>query len=114
MNHLIKRAKENNGESVVLTLWPHPRVVLKKDLGKLTLLNSLSEKQLLLDKLGIDHLVIIPFTKEFASQSSCEFIEKTLVNKIRVKHLVVGYNHHFGKDREGGFDYLKSCALKYN
>jgi len=113
LDRLKKIAQEKNGESVVLTLWPHPRIVLDKDSDSLRLLNNIEEKKHLLSKTGIEHLVIIPFTKEFANLSACEFIEQYLVKKIGVKHLVVGYNHQFGKDRKAGFEFLNECAQKF-
>lgn len=106
-------ARQKDGESVVFTLWPHPRIVLDKDIESLRLLNNIEEKKYLLSKTGIDHLIILPFTKEFSQLSACEFIEQYLVKKINVKHLVVGYNHQFGKDRKAGFDFLKGCAQKF-
>lgn len=114
LNRLKILAKEKNGESVVLTLWPHPRIVLNKDVDNLRLLNNIDEKQLLLSKTGIDHLIIIPFTKEFSQLTACEFIEDYLVKRIHVKHLVVGYNHQFGKDRKAGYEFLKECSEKFD
>ena len=90
LTRLIKLAKERNGESVVLTFWPHPRIVLEKDVDSLRLLNNIDEKKILLTKTGIDHLIILPFTKEFSELTACEFIEEYLVKKIKVEHLVVG------------------------
>lgn len=113
LNRLKKIAKEKNGESVVLTLWPHPRIVLDKDVDSLRLLSNIEEKKYLLSKTGIDHLIIVPFTKEFSQLSACEFIEEYLVKKIKVKHLVVGYNHQFGKDRKAGFKFLSECAQRF-
>jgi riboflavin kinase/FMN adenylyltransferase len=113
LDRLKDIAKQKNGESVVLTLWPHPRIVLDKDIENLRLLNNIQEKKHLLSKTGIDHLIIIPFTREFAELSACEFIEEYLVKKIKVKHLVVGYNHQFGKDRKAGFDFLSQCATQF-
>jgi len=113
LNRLKMLAKEKNGESVVLTLWPHPRIVLNKDIETLRLLNNIEEKQYLLSKTGIDHLIIIPFTKEFSQLTACEFIEEYLVKKIHVKHLVIGYNHQFGKDRKAGYEFLKDCSEKF-
>ena len=106
-------ANEKDGESVILTLWPHPRIVLNKDIDSLRLLNNIEEKKYLLSKTGIDHLIVIPFTKEFSELSAYDFIEKYLAKKINVKHLVVGYNHLFGKDRKAGFDFLTDCAKKF-
>ena len=113
LDRLKEIAKEKKGESVVLTLWPHPRIVLGKDVESLRLLNNIEEKKYLLSKTEIDHLIIIPFTKEFSQLSACEFIEEYLVKQIGVKHLVVGYNHQFGKDRKAGFDFLSDCADKF-
>jgi len=113
LNRIISLAKEKNGESVVLTLWPHPRIVLNKDVESLRLLNNIEEKKLLLSKTGIDHLIILPFTYEFSQLTACEFIEEYLVNKIHVKHLIVGYNHQFGKDRKAGYDFLMECSNKF-
>ena len=89
LNRLKLLAKEKNGESVVLTLWPHPRIVLNKNIETLRLLNNIEEKKYLLSKTGIDHLIIL-------------------------KHLVVGYNHQFGKDRKAGFEFLKECSEKFD
>lgn len=114
LNRLKDIAKEKDGESVVLTLWPHPRIVLNKDVENLRLLSNIEEKKILLSSTGIDHLIIVPFTKEFSELTACEFIEQYLVEKIGVKHLVVGFNHQFGKDRKAGFEFLKECAEKYN
>ena len=113
LDRLKEIAKEKGGESVVFTLWPHPRIVLDKDVDSLRLLTNIEEKKELLSKTGIDHLIVCPFTKEFSQKEACDFIEEYLVKKIKVKHLVVGYNHHFGKDRKAGFEFLKDCAQKY-
>ena len=114
LNRLKEIAKEKDGESVVLTLWPHPRIVLDKDVEYLRLLNNIEEKKYLLSKTGIDHLIIVPFNKDFSQLSAYEFIKEYLVKKINVKHLVVGYNHQFGKDRKAGFEFLSECAQKFD
>jgi len=113
LNRLKEIAREREGESVVLTLWPHPRIVLDKDVESLRLLSNIEEKKHLLSKTGIDHLIILPFTEEFSRLAACDFIEEYLVKKIKVKHLVIGYNHQFGKDRKAGYDFLKECADKF-
>lgn len=113
LDRLKEIAKQKEGESVVVTLWPHPRLVLDNDVESLRLLNNIEEKKYLLSKTNIDHLIIIPFTKEFSQLSACDFIEEYLVKRINVKHLVVGFNHQFGKDRKAGFDFLNECAQKY-
>lgn len=113
LDRLKEIALEKGGESVIVTLWPHPRLVLDKDIESLRLLNNIEEKKYLLSKTNVDHLIIIPFTKEFSQLSACDFIEEYLVKKIKVKHLVVGFNHQFGKDRKAGFEFLNDCAQKY-
>jgi riboflavin kinase / FMN adenylyltransferase len=107
---LNERARQLNGESVVLTLWPHPRLVLKNEGHRFKLLNTMDEKKNLLEQAGLDHLIIMPFTAELSRLSSCEFISQVLVDKCRISHLLVGYNHRFGRDREGDFEKLKDCA----
>ena len=102
------------GETIVLTFWPHPRMVLQPDNNDLRLLNTLDERIAQLDRAGVDNVVIIPFTQEFSRLSYLDFIRDILVEKIRVKVLVVGYDHHFGKNREGSFDQLLECAPIYN
>lgn len=106
-------ADQIQGETVLITFWPHPRLVLYPQEHNLKLLTSFEEKADLLRKFGIDHLVTIPFTKEFSQMSSGEFIQKVLVNKIQTKVLVIGYDHRFGKDREGGFEHLKANKERY-
>lgn len=107
------RAAEIGGESVIVTFWPHPRIVLGKDTGQLKFLSTLHEKQLLLEKHGIDHLLIIPFTWEFSRLPACEFVKTQMVETIGIKHLVFGFNHHFGRNREGSFENLRDCAGLY-
>lgn len=114
LSQLVEKAAEVEGESVVLTLWPHPRLVLNKEPEKLHLLNTLEEKKILLEKKHIDHLVVLPFNREVSNMSACEFIESILVDKIGVYRLLIGHDHAFGKGREGGFDDLKSCSIRYN
>lgn len=106
-------AKNNNGESVLITYWPHPRLVLYPDDTNLKLLNTFEEKAELLREQGIDHLLRIPFTKEFSNLTSEEFIQKVLVETIATKKLVIGYDHRFGNNREGRFEQLKANSSKY-
>jgi riboflavin kinase / FMN adenylyltransferase len=114
---IIKRIKEiaekNGGETLLITFFPHPRMVLYPDDDSLKLINTQEEKIHLLEKYGIDHLLIIPFTKEFSRLSSLEFVRNILVNKIGTKKLVIGYNHHFGRNREGTFEHLKEFGPLY-
>ena len=110
---VTKLAKERNGESVLITYDPHPRMVLFPEDHNLQLLNTLEEKIALLEQQGVDHLLILPFTKEFSRLSSLEFIRDILVNVIGTQTLVIGYNHRFGKNREGSFEHLKEFAPAY-
>jgi riboflavin kinase/FMN adenylyltransferase len=113
LEKLTERAIRLDGESVVLTFWPHPRVVLNQEGNHFKLLNTLEEKKNLLEQSGLDHLIIHPFTTGFSRLTSCEFIREILVDKCRIYHLVVGYNHRFGRDREGNFEKLKECARQF-
>jgi riboflavin kinase/FMN adenylyltransferase len=107
LQRLQEIARKNNGESVVITFWPHPRMILRPTDLSLKLLNTFEEKAELLRQQDIDHLIRIPFTKEFSQITSQEFITKILVDTIGTKKLVIGYDHRFGKNREGSFDQLK-------
>ena len=113
LSRLTEVARKHDGETVVITFWPHPRLVLYPDDKDLRLLNTFEEKAELLKKQGIQHLLRIPFTKEFSQLSSEEFITRILVDKIGTKKLVIGYDHHFGKNREGSFEQLKMNGPKY-
>ncbi len=113
ISRLEELAKQYAGESVIITFFPHPRLVLFPEDNDLKLINTLDEKIELLEKSGIDHLLIIPFTKEFSRLSSLEFIQQILVDKIGTKKLVIGYDHHFGKNREGSFEHLKHYSTEY-
>lgn len=113
LGRLKELARDTGGETVVITFWPHPRMVLQPDELPVPLLTTFEEKLVLLEELGIDHLVQIPFTKEFSQLSSDAFIQQVLVDKIGTRHLVIGYDHHFGRNREGSFEYLKEHAAEY-
>lgn len=107
-------ANQINGEVVVLTFFPHPRMVLFPDDHGLQLLNTLDEKIKLLEKYGVDQLIVHPFSKDFSRLSSTEFVRDVLVNQIGVKKLVIGYDHHFGRNREGSMNELAELAPLYN
>jgi len=106
INRLCNIASEINGESVLLTFDPHPRSVLFKS-QSVKLINTLDEKIKLLETLGLDHLVIYPFTENFSKLSGKDYVEKHLVNELNVHTLVIGYDHHFGCDRTGNIDLLR-------
>ena len=113
LNEVIAKAKANGGESVIISFWPHPRIVLNKDTERLRFLTTLEEKTRLFSETGIDHLVLIPFTKELASLTAKEFIKNILVDGIKLKHLIVGYDHRFGRDRLSSFEEYKKYAGEY-
>lgn len=114
INQLKSAAQKINGESILLTFFPHPRMVLYPDDNDLRLLNTIEERIELLAKSGIDHLIIHPFSKEFSRLTSTEFVRDILVNKLNVAKLVIGYDHHFGRNREGSFNHLKELAPVYD
>ncbi len=114
VEQLKQLAKEQNGETVIFTFYPHPRIVTSPDKANLRLLTTKNEKIKLFEKFGVDHLVIYPFNKEFSELSYSEFVKNILVDKMETRCLVVGYDHRFGKNREGGYEYLQKCADKHN
>lgn len=111
---LHDRAKTVNGESVIFTFDPHPRKVVASGESNLRLLTTLDEKIALFEQSGVDHLIIYPFTTEFSQLTYEEFVEKVLVGQIHTKFLVVGYDHKFGKNRQGDFEFLKKCADRFD
>lgn len=106
-------AKVRNGETVVVSFDPHPRSVIHPHL-EIKLIHTIEEKIDRLEKAGIDHFVIIPFTKEFSRTTSLEFVRDILVNTLNAKLLVIGYDHQFGRNREGSVIELEEYALTYD
>ena len=111
-------AQASGAPTVVITYWPHPRLVLgpppsHPELLELQLINTLEERIARLTALGVDYLLIVPFTKEFAQWTSEEYIQHLLLQTVGTQQLVIGYDHRFGKNREGGFDYLCQHAERY-
>jgi riboflavin kinase/FMN adenylyltransferase len=113
ISRVLEIAQKSHGETVVITFWPHPRLVLQPHDTSLKLLSTFEEKAELLKAHGIEHLIRIPFTKEFSQLSSAEFIQKVLVDTIGTKKLVIGYDHRFGRNREGSFEELRLNASHY-
>jgi riboflavin kinase / FMN adenylyltransferase len=113
ISRLQSIADSTQGETVILTFHPHPRLVLFPDDNDLRLLNTQEEKIELLAKIGIQHLIVIPFNKEFSRISSLDFVRSILVKQIGVKKLVIGHDHHFGRNREGSFEHLKEFGPLY-
>ena len=105
LGEVVRRAKACGGESAVLTFEPHPRITLGNDEG-LQLLSTFEEKCALLEREGVDYVVVIPFDRAFSQLSREEFINDYLVAKLGIKELIVGYNHHFGHNKEGDHSFL--------
>ena len=106
-------ADETGGETVLLTFFPHPRMILHPEDESLKMINTINEKAEMLEQIGIDHLIITPFSRDFSNQSPEDYIRDVLVNKIGTKKIVIGYDHRFGKDRQGGFADLQRLGPVY-
>ena len=107
----IKGSKKDR--SIILTFFPHPRRILHHG-NEIKMLNTLDEKIQLLNKFGLDHLVIEPFTKDFSQLSALEFVREILIDQLSIKKLVIGYDHQFGKNREGNYEQLKEFGELYS
>ncbi|MFC5284930.1 bifunctional riboflavin kinase/FAD synthetase [Pedobacter alpinus] len=114
INKLVEKAKKSNGESVILTFFPHPRMILNPGNQELKMINTMAEKAQFLEELGIDHLIITPFTRDFSNQSPEQYIKDVLINQIGMKEIVIGYDHRFGKDRSGGLAELQQYGSVYD
>lgn len=106
-------ARDSCGETVILTFFPHPRTIIHPEDQNLKMINTMDEKAHLLEQLGIDHLIITPFSRDFSNQTAEEYIRNILVNKIGTKTIVIGYDHRFGKDRQGSLADLQRLAPVY-
>jgi riboflavin kinase/FMN adenylyltransferase len=106
-------AEQTGGETVLLTFFPHPRMILHPEDESIKLINTIDEKAQLLEELGIEHLIITPFSRDFSNQTAEEYIRHVLVNKIGTKKIVIGYDHRFGKDRQGGLTDLLRLSPVY-
>jgi riboflavin kinase/FMN adenylyltransferase len=112
-NRMKKLAHEIGGETIVVTFHPHPRLVVHPDSRDLKFINTQQKKYELIQKAGIEHLIIIEFTMEFSHLSSTGFIKYVLHDVLRAEKLITGFDHHFGKDREGGFETLVEMGKEY-
>jgi riboflavin kinase/FMN adenylyltransferase len=110
IERLKAEAKKVNGETVLFTFFPHPRMVIDPTNHGLKLIQTQAEKIENLERLGLDHLIIFPFTKSFSNLTADEFVKDYLVNKLNVKTIVVGYDHQFGKNREGTLKHLQKLS----
>jgi riboflavin kinase/FMN adenylyltransferase len=113
LKKVVDQARARDLNAVLLTFFPHPRMVVQKQTD-LKLLNTLQEKIQLLEGLGIDHLVIHPFTKEFSRLTAVEFVRDLLVNQLKAKKIIIGYDHRFGRNRTANIDDLKEFGIVYD
>ena len=105
LERLINNAKHANLNSVLVTFFPHPRMILQKE-SNLKLLNTLDEKIEILEGLGLDYVIVHPFTKEFSRLSAIEFVRDILVNQLKAKKIIIGYDHRFGRNRNANINDL--------
>jgi riboflavin kinase/FMN adenylyltransferase len=112
INKLIGIANEERLQALVLTFFPHPRTIVQED-ASIKLINSIDEKAGLMKSYGVDHLVVKAFTKEFSRLTALEYVRDVLVNKLHVKHIIVGYDHHFGRNRTANINDLKEYGAFY-
>lgn len=110
---LVSEAKKAKTKSVVLTFFPHPRMVLQKD-ASVKLINTIDERAKLLEKTGLDYLIIHPFSREFSRMTALDFVKDILVNHLNISKLIIGYDHHFGKNREGNITQLTEYSHVYD
>ena len=112
LSNLINSAKKDNATAVLLTFFPHPRMVLHKDTS-IKLINTIDERIRLLEKTGLDTLVIHEFTKDFAEKTALDFVKNVLVDNLKISKLIIGYDHRFGKNREGNFEQLTAFGKTF-
>ncbi|MCL6216670.1 bifunctional riboflavin kinase/FAD synthetase [Zunongwangia pacifica] len=113
IKRLVDSAQANNLESVILTFFPHPRMVLQKESG-IKLINTIEERTDILEQTGIDHLVIHPFTMQFSRLTAREFVKEVLVEKLKAKKVIIGYDHRFGRNRTANINDLKKFGEEFN
>ena len=112
LKRLIQDSKKNNLSSLVMTFFPHPRMILNKS-HDIKMIDTISEKINLLEKTGLDNLIIHPFDNNFSKIRAKEFVEEILVKKLKIKEIIIGYDHKFGKDREASVEDLKKFGKDY-
>ncbi len=113
LKRLTTLARQENGESVLFTFHPHPRMVLFPGTDDLKLLNTMEEKIALLEAAGLDHLLVVPFSREFSQMHAADYVRRLLVEAIGVHAVVIGYDHRFGRDREGGLELLSKLGAAH-
>jgi riboflavin kinase/FMN adenylyltransferase len=112
LTKLVEESKKNNLSSLIMTFFPHPRMVLQKS-QEIKMIDTIDEKIYLFKKTGVDNLIIQPFDENFSKIRAKEFVEEILVKKLKIKYIIIGYDHRFGKDREASVDDLKKFGLNY-
>ena len=112
LKRLIQDSKKNNLSSLVMTFFPHPRMILNKS-HEIKMIDTIDEKINLLEKTGLDNLIIHPFDNNFSKIRAKEFVEEILVKKLKIKEIIIGYDHKFGKDREASVEDLKKFGQDY-
>ncbi|UEG53046.1 bifunctional riboflavin kinase/FAD synthetase [Mucilaginibacter daejeonensis] len=110
---LKELAQQTGGETVILTFFPHPRMIIHPEDQDLKLITTIHERAQLLEALGVDHLIITPFSRDFSNQTAEAYIRDVLVNRIGTRRIIIGYDHRFGKDRQGGIADLQKAAPVY-
>lgn len=113
IKRLCEMAKSSGGESVLLTFFPHPRMIIDPENQELKMINTIDEKAQILASLGVDHLIITPFTRDFSNLSATDYIKNILVDTIGTKKIIIGYDHRFGKDRLGNIQTLAENTTHY-
>lgn len=114
IDKLKEEARSVNGETVIITFHPHPRKIVSSAILGVRLINTLDERVELLDQLGIDHLVVIPFTEVFANQEAEDYVQNFLIKYFNPHTIIIGYDHRFGKDRKGDYRLLEKLAPVFN
>lgn len=113
IERLVSTARNSELESVILTFFPHPRMVLQKE-SDIRLINTIEERKQILEKSGIDHLVVHPFTQQFSRLTALEFVRDILVNKLKAKKVIIGYDHRFGRNRTADINTLKEFGKQFH
>jgi len=111
---LTDAAQNLNSSSVLITFWPTPRMFFNREGDSFLIMSTITEKINLLEIYGVEHLIILPFNQELASVKAIDFIRKTLVDTLHIRHLIMGYNHNFGYKGEGNFALVEKLAPQFN
>ena len=112
LKRVVSVAKDKGLSAAVLTFFPHPRMVLQKE-SDIKLIHTINERIAVLKELGVDNLIVHPFSKEFSRLSALEFVRDVLVNQLQVKHIIIGYDHRFGRNRTANIEDLKDFGYTY-